>query len=83
MICPRPVSARSTKQTIPSKAAIAIMGALLGFGILTQDAYAWIAALSEGVPANAPTGPDGLIALLSIITTAISAVWLYLTRLVG
>ena len=62
--------------------ALAVFAALLIFGVLTQDAQAWVAAFSEGMTANAPMGPEGLIAFVSIITTAISAVWLYLTQVV-
>ena len=64
------------------RAALPVCAALLIFGVLTQDAQAWVAAFSEGMSANAAMGTESLIAFVAIITTAISAVWLYLTQLV-
>jgi hypothetical protein len=64
------------------RAGLPVFAALLIIGEFTQDAQAWVAAFSEGMAANATMGTEGLIAFVSIMITAISAVWLYLTQLV-
>ena len=64
------------------RAALPVFAAPLIIVVFTQDAQAWVAAFSEGMTANATMGTEGLIAFVSIMATAISAVWLYLTQLV-
>ena len=85
MICPRIVgqihSAAAPARRTLNETTLTLFAASLALGVLTQDAHAWVAAFSEGTTASAPMGAEGLVAFVSIITAAISAVWLYLTQL--
>jgi hypothetical protein len=89
MIYPEPIGpicsiATLLKRTTPTGPTSALFVAILVLAVFAfpQPAPAWVAAFSEGMTANATMGTEGLIAFVSIMITAISAVWLYLTQLV-
>jgi hypothetical protein len=58
---------------------IILFAAILLFGISASPryAYAWIEALSQGTMATTPMAIEGIIAILSVLVTAVGVVWLY------
>jgi hypothetical protein len=89
MIYPEPIGlicsvAALLRRTTPTAPTSALFVAILVLAVFAfpQHAPAWVAAFSAGMADSAPIAADGLVAFVSILITAVSAVWLYLTRLV-
>jgi hypothetical protein len=87
MIYPEPIGlicsvAASLRRTTPKGPTSALFVAILVVAVFAfpQHAPAWVEAFSGAD--SAPMAADGLVAFVSILITAVSAVWLYLTRLV-
>ena len=74
---------RTYGRAIAHALVVILFAAVLLFGILVmlRHAYGWAEVASEGAAIAIPMAADGLVAIVSVLVTAVGAVWLYATQL--
>jgi hypothetical protein len=67
-----------------SAVAVVLFAIALVFGLLVtlRHAHGWAEVASEGAAIAIPMAADGLVVIVSALTTAVGAIWLYATQLV-